>query len=89
MILAWDWKHATQDLKEKQLKDVDKGPILKEGQRPTSQEMVTFSQAARHYWLLWDSLERKDELLFKKFTSRDQSVHRPTGYEVQDPSPSS
>ena len=75
-ILTWDWKHATQDLNEKQLKDADVGPILKaklEGRRPTSQEMVTFSQAARHYWLLWDSLELKDELLFKKFTSRDQT----------------
>lgn len=40
------------------------------GKRPSGQEMVTRSPAARHYWVLWDSLVISDGILFKKFLKR-------------------
>ena len=33
--------------------------------------MVTKSPASRHYWILWDSLEVYNEVLFKRFVKKD------------------
>ena len=54
--------------------DSDLGPLLKwkeSGLKPTYSEIQQASAATRHYWHLWDSIEIKDGLLFKKFYKKD------------------
>jgi hypothetical protein len=74
--LLWDPKHPGEQLKESQCKDPDIYSILKAKQescKPTSHEMLMRSPAARHYWILWDNLEVKDGVLFKRFAKGDQT----------------
>ena len=62
------------ELQKAQNDDTDIGLILRAkrtNNRPTSQEMTTKSPAARQYWLLWDSLEIHNDVLFKRFVKRD------------------
>ena len=32
---------------------------------------MTRSPACRHYWVIWDTLEVRDDILYKKFLKRD------------------
>ena len=62
------------ELQKSQREDQDIGTILQaklSNARPTSQEMVAKSPAARHYWVLWDTLEVHREVLFKRFMKKD------------------
>ena len=57
-----------------QFDDADIGPILGaklSGVKPSNQEMVTKSPACRHYWVVWDSLEVREGILYKRFLKRD------------------
>lgn len=61
-------------LRKYQNDDLDIGPIIRakvSGVRPSNQEMITRSPACRHYWVLWDALEVRDNLLYKRFLKRD------------------
>ena len=62
------------ELQKSQREDPDIGTILQaklSNTRPTSQEMVAKSPAARHYWVLWDTLEVHRDVLFKRFRKQD------------------
>ena len=41
--------------------------------RPSSTDMVGKSPAARHYWIIWDSLELKEGVLYKHFQKADET----------------
>ena len=59
-----------------QLQDTDIAPILKwqeAGSRPFGAKVCESSPATRHYWNLWDSLEVRDGVLFRRFIKRDCS----------------
>ncbi|MCG7868952.1 MAG: DDE-type integrase/transposase/recombinase [Candidatus Thiodiazotropha taylori] len=65
---------SAAEVSKYQKDDPDIGPILEaklSGKKPTSQEMVTKSPTCRHYWIIWDSLEVRDGILYKKFLKRD------------------
>jgi hypothetical protein len=69
---------ATPELQKLQRDDTDIGPILlwkENGSRQTFKELENKSPATRHYWHLWDAIEIREGLLFKKF-------HRKDGIEV-------
>ena len=44
--------------------------MLKGTKRPESSEAVTKSPAARHYWLIWDSLKMSNGLIYKECFSK-------------------
>ncbi|MEW8545559.1 MAG: reverse transcriptase domain-containing protein [Candidatus Thiodiazotropha sp.] len=76
VVTSWFQNKSVKDLRSLQDQDPDIGPILKAmatSRRPSSQEMTNKSPAARHYWILWDSLLLQDSLLFKKFVKKDGS----------------
>ena len=70
----WFQSKTTAELKKLQEGDPDIEPVLtgKAGNnKPSSQDMAIKSPAARHYWILWDSLVLQDGLLCKKFIKKD------------------
>ena len=72
----WALDYSLQDLRKKQLGDIDIGPVLRLrwfelGKRPFGQEVCSTSAATRHYWLCWDSLIMQDGLLLRRFCSKD------------------
>ena len=76
ILTTWSSTRSAEDLCQQQKNDADIGPILESkltGNKPSSQDMVTRSQASRHYWILWDSLAVYDGILCKKFVKRDGS----------------
>ena len=76
VMTFWASTRSKEELSRLQKEDPDIGPILAakvSGNKPSSQDMVTCSPATRHYWILWDSLDVKDDLLVKKFIKRDGS----------------
>ena len=76
LATTWIGEKTVADLQNAQSNDTDIGPLLQAkmaGNRPTSQEMVTKSPAARHYWVLWDSLEVHNNVLYKRFVKKDGS----------------
>ena len=62
--------YTDTDLSMKQKEDPDikfvYESMLKGCKRPDSSDTVTKSQAARHYWIIWDSLKMSNELLYKE-----------------------
>ena len=67
-------KLTADELRKYQNNDPDIGPIIQakvSGVKPTSREMVTRSPACRHYWVIWDTLELRDDILYKRFMKRD------------------
>ena len=44
--------------------------MLKGSKRPESSEAVTKSPAARHYWLIWDSLKMSNGVIYKECFSK-------------------
>lgn len=74
--ILWDPKFASEQIRQNQAKDPDINPVLKaklEGCKPSSHEMLMQSPAARHYWILWDNLDLKDGVLFKRFVKSNQT----------------
>ena len=74
LAATWLSDKSLTELQNAQTNDTDIGPLLRaktEGKRPTSQQMATKSPASRHYWILWDSLEVYNEILFKRFVKKD------------------
>ena len=70
----WASSKSIEALRKLQSEDPDIGPIVAaklEGKRPSSQDMVTYSPATRHYWILWDSLSLQECILLKKFLKQD------------------
>ena len=66
----WFWVKNAVKVRELQLQDPSIGPLLlaKESEnKPLAKELVTASPASRHYWLLWDQLEVRNGVLFKRF----------------------
>ena len=67
-------KLTADELRNCQNNDPDIGPIIQakvSGVKPTSKEMVTRSPACRHYWVIWGTLEIRDDKLYKKFLKTD------------------
>ena len=67
-------KLTADELRNYQNNDPDIGPIIQakvSGVKPTSKEMVTRSPACRHYWVIWDTLDLRDDILYKRFMKRD------------------
>ena len=65
-------KNATK-VRELQLQDPNIGPSLlakEDGNKPLAKNYVTASPASRHYWLLWDQLEVRNGVIFKRFYSK-------------------
>ncbi|MCG7869970.1 MAG: reverse transcriptase, partial [Candidatus Thiodiazotropha taylori] len=61
-------KLTADEIRNYQNNDPDIGPIIQakvSGFKPTSKEMVTRSPACRHYWVIWDMLEARDDILYK------------------------
>ena len=74
LAATWLSDKSLTELQSAQTNDTDIGPLLRaktEGKRPTSQQIVTKSPASRHYWILWNSLEVYNEVLFKRFVKKD------------------
>jgi len=76
---------SAKQLLQLQKEDPDTGPILKAkgaNNKITSEEMLTLSPAARQYAILWDVLEIRNDLLFKRFVKHKRTgvctVHSPT-----------
>ena len=70
IMTFWASTRPKEELGKLQREDPDIGPILSAkvtGIKPSSQDMVTCSQATRHYWILWDSLVVYDGILLKSF----------------------
>lgn len=56
------------------MKDEEIGYILekkREGERPVWQDVARFSPQLKYYWSIWDSLEVREGLLFRKWESHD------------------
>ncbi|VDH92566.1 Hypothetical predicted protein [Mytilus galloprovincialis] len=73
---TWNSGHSKEELLKLQEDDPDIGPLLqwKESDtRPNSKEVEKYSAATRHYWHLWESVVKKDGLLFKQYSRRDGS----------------
>ena len=76
LAATWIGEKIVADLQNAQSNYTDIRPLLQAkmaGNRPTSQEMVTNSPAARHYWVLWDSLEVHNNVIYKRFVEKDGS----------------
>jgi hypothetical protein len=74
----WNGGYSTPELQKLQRDDTDIGPILlwkENGSRPTIKELENKSPATRHYWHLWDAIEIREGLFFKK-------CHRKDGIDV-------
>lgn len=57
-----------------QLKDPDIGFLLTavtQGDKPSSRDMLEKSQASRHYWILWETLVVKEDVLYRVFRKSD------------------
>ena len=73
-VVSWFQGRSALDLAKVQDEDPDIGPILRgklSNTKPSSQEMTVRSPAARHYWIIWDSLVLQDGLLCKRYTKKD------------------
>ena len=71
---AWPLQTSFNDLKQKQLDDIDISPVIKwleGGVRPYGPEVQSSSPATRHYWLSWDSLVLKDGVLHRWYYKRN------------------
>ena len=67
----WLLAKPPEELAKLQLEDPDIAAILKakrENQKPSSDQIATQSPAVRHYWLMWDSLKLRSDVLFRTFT---------------------
>ena len=74
IIGSWFQGRTVAELAQMQENDPDISTVLRgelSNTKPSSQEMTVKSPAARHYWILWDSLVLQDGLLCKKFTKKD------------------
>jgi hypothetical protein len=61
-------------LKKQQEKDPDLGKVHKWftiGTRPVGPEVCTASPTTRQYWNMWDTLEMKSGVLFRRFYKKD------------------
>ena len=66
--------YTSDKLRTLQEADPDIQPILTtktENKRPSSSDMVTRSPAARHYWVLWESTELENGVLYKRHIKQD------------------
>ena len=73
-IVSWFQGRSASELAKLQAEDPDIGPVLQgklANTKPSSQDMAVRSPAARHYWILWDSLVLQDGLLCKKYSRKD------------------
>lgn len=72
----WIWEYTPENLVKEQMEDPDIAPILlakQGGVKPPNTEMVSQSPATRHYWIIWESLEIKEGVLFKQFRKGNDS----------------
>ncbi|CAC5401721.1 unnamed protein product [Mytilus coruscus] len=72
----WCSGYSKEELLKLQEDYPDIGPLLqlkKCDTRPSSKEVEKCSAATRHYWHLWESVGKKDGLLFKQYCRRDGS----------------
>ena len=73
-VTPWFQSKSLLELKMMQEEDPDIEPVHKgmtNDREPSSQDMAVKSPAARHYWILWDSLVLQDGLLGKMFVKKD------------------
>ena len=71
---AWPLKTTMSDVKKKQSEDKDIAMVLqwkKADKRPLGPVVSAAGQTVRHYWLLWDSLLVKDDILYRWFHKKD------------------
>ncbi len=67
---SWLDTSAATELAERQGHDLDIGAILAAkvaGRKPLPEDMVAASPATRHYWVIWDSIEVYNGVLYKHF----------------------
>jgi transposase InsO family protein len=67
---------STKQLTQLQNEDTDIGPILQaksNDTKITSEELLSMSPASRQYSLLWDTLEVRDGLLYKRFIKQNKT----------------
>ena len=73
-VTPWFQSKSLLELKKMQEEDPDIEPVLKgmtNDRKPSSQDMAVKSPAARHYWILWDSVVLQDGLFCKMFVKKD------------------
>lgn len=73
-LQTWFQSKSVSELKKLQEDDPDISPVLvgmTSNIKPSSQAMSLKSPAARHYWIVWNSLVLRDGLLCKKFLKKD------------------
>ena len=71
---AWLKTESASNMASKQLNDPITGPILKaklEGNRPTANEMEGESPETRHYWIIWETLQLQDGVLYRHIASKN------------------
>ncbi|KAJ8309916.1 hypothetical protein KUTeg_011781 [Tegillarca granosa] len=51
--------------------DQDDLKAVQKNERPSSKDMENKSPETRHYWMNWESLLMKNNILFRKFTKKD------------------
>jgi transposase InsO family protein len=71
---SWPLKTSVKDVKQQQIADPHIGPVYKwfqAGKRPYGPEVQSASPATRHYWLHWDSLTLKNDILHRWFHRKD------------------
>ena len=66
--------HTPASLRKKQAEDSDIEPILlwkSRTSRPYGPEVTEASPSTRHYWNLWESLELREGVLYRRFHRKD------------------
>ena len=66
--------HTPASLRKKQAEDTDIEPILlwkSRDSRPYGPEVTEASPSTRHYWNLWESLELREGVLYRRFHRKD------------------
>ena len=70
----WALPYSMQDLKKKQMEDLDIGPVmrwLEKGVRLVGPKLAASSPTTQHYWLHTESLKLIDGVLFHRFSRKD------------------
>ena len=72
----WSWasEQNQSTIRSLQYEDPDISPILQakiQDCKPSASTMARYSPATRHYWIIWDVLETKDGILYKRFNRKN------------------
>ena len=75
---TWPLRTTFKDIRQKQLDDSDFNIMIawvESGKRPYGHVVQAVIPAFRHYWLLWDSLIMKEQLLHRWFYMSNSSSY--------------